>query len=288
MSRALAEVSIGTPARRSTATGGCATRRATRSSKRRARSATGPMTWRKASIAPRSMTVGLLTNDSFGRFSFPIVEALEQRLGGRGIAVFMCNATDDPARERQHLDQLMRKRIDGLVVTARRADMRPAVSGPSPACRSSMCIRRPMIRIRSASFPTTKAARALAVDHLIALGRKRIAHIAGPERFDAVRLRKPGHQHALAAAKIAFDPRASIVNGPWSESWGREAVADTVRRRWGRARCAVLRQRPDRARCGRSVARPRHRGAGRRRHRRLRQLGRDDRWPRGRRSPAST
>ena len=28
----------------------------------------------------RSMTVGLLSNDSFGRFTFPIVEALERRL----------------------------------------------------------------------------------------------------------------------------------------------------------------------------------------------------------------
>ena len=43
----------------------------------------------------------------------------------------MSNATDDPAREKQHLEQLMRKRIDGLVVTARRADKRPPI-GPLP------------------------------------------------------------------------------------------------------------------------------------------------------------
>src|ERR1700744_2163577 len=47
----------------------------------------------------RSMTVGILSNDSFGRFAFPIVEALENRLADEGIAVFMCNATDDPERE---------------------------------------------------------------------------------------------------------------------------------------------------------------------------------------------
>src|ERR1700756_3163445 len=46
----------------------------------------------------RSMTVGILSNDSFGRFAFPIVEALERRLFDHGIAVFMCNATDDPRR----------------------------------------------------------------------------------------------------------------------------------------------------------------------------------------------
>src|ERR1700754_4781253 len=79
----------------------------------------------------RSMTVGIISNDSFGRFTLPIVEALEQQFTDQGIAIFMCNATDDPARERQHLDQLMGKRIDGLVVTARRADQRPPVAVPA-------------------------------------------------------------------------------------------------------------------------------------------------------------
>ncbi len=80
----------------------------------------------------RSMTVGIISSDSFGRFTLPIVEALEQQLADQGIAIFMCNATDDPARERQHIDQLLGKRIDGLVVTSRRADERPPV-GPLPA-----------------------------------------------------------------------------------------------------------------------------------------------------------
>src|SRR5689334_6439503 len=62
----------------------------------------------------KSRTIGIISNDSFGRFTFPIVEALEERLAEERTAVFMCNATDDPARERQHLDQLLGKRVDGL------------------------------------------------------------------------------------------------------------------------------------------------------------------------------
>jgi LacI family transcriptional regulator len=171
----------------------------------------------------RSMTVGLLTNDSFGRFSFPIAEALEQKLSENGIAVFMCNATDDPDRERQHLEQLMRKRIDGLVVTARRADKRPPIAH-LPGI--------PVIYVYSQAddpdalclIPDDEGGAVLAVDHLLAQGRKRIAHIAGPERFDAVRLRRAGHASALKRAGIRFDPKL-YVNGPWSESWGRDAVA---------------------------------------------------------------
>ena len=107
----------------------------------------------------RSMTVGILSNDSFGRFTFPIVEALERRLFDHGIAVFMCNATDDPARERRHIEQLLGKRVDGLIVTARRADQRAPIV---PAARGL-----PVVYVfshvddptRFACCPTTRVAR---------------------------------------------------------------------------------------------------------------------------------
>ena len=46
-----------------------------------------------------SGSIGLISNDSFGRFTMPIMEGLEGVLAPLGIGVFMCNATDDPARE---------------------------------------------------------------------------------------------------------------------------------------------------------------------------------------------
>lgn len=172
----------------------------------------------------RSMTVGLITNDSFGRFSFPIFEALEEKLADQGIAVFMCNATDDPARERQHLEQLMRKRIDGLIVTARRADKRPPV-GPLPPGLPIIYVYSQADDPNALSLvPDDEGGARLAVEHLLAGGRRRIAHIAGPERFEAVRLRRAGYAAALDAAGVAYDP-ALYLNGPWSEGWGREAIA---------------------------------------------------------------
>ncbi len=172
----------------------------------------------------RSMTVGILTNDSFGRFTFPIVAALERRLSDHGIAVFMCNATDDPSRERRHIDQLLRKRIDGLVVTARRTDKR----APVEALVRSLPVVYVFSRVENSEalclLPDDKGGAKLAVRHLLALGRKRIAHISGPERFEAVRLRRAGYREALASAGIK--PReGDFLSGPWSEAWGREAVA---------------------------------------------------------------
>jgi LacI family transcriptional regulator len=178
----------------------------------------------------RSMTVGILSNDSFGRFAFPIVEALERRLSDHGIAVFMCNATDDPMRERRHIDQLLGKRVDGLVVTARRADRRAPIE---PASRGL-----PVVYVFSqvenpdalCLLPDDEGGARLAVNHLAALGRKKIVHITGPERFEAVRLREMGWRKALAEAGL----KASASNcrtGQWSEAWGREAAQDLMSRR---------------------------------------------------------
>jgi LacI family transcriptional regulator len=178
----------------------------------------------------RSMTVGILSNDSFGRFAFPIVEALERRLFDHGIAVFMCNATDDPARERRHIDQLLGKRVDGLVVTARRADRRAPIE---PAARGL-----PVVYVFSqvenpdalCLLPDDEGGARLAVSHLAGLGRRRIAHITGPERFEAVRLREMGWRKALAEAGLKA--RAGDCHaGHWSEAWGREAAQNLMSRR---------------------------------------------------------
>src|SRR5258708_4598826 len=72
----------------------------------------------------QSLTVGVISNDSFGRFAMPIIEGLEECLSDKRISVFMCNATDDPEREARHVESLIGKRVDGIVVTARRADRR--------------------------------------------------------------------------------------------------------------------------------------------------------------------
>ncbi|WP_338722732.1 LacI family DNA-binding transcriptional regulator [Devosia sp. XK-2] len=171
----------------------------------------------------QSFTVGLISNDSFGRFTMPIMEGLETVLHEAGIALFMCNATDDPEREKRHIDQLLGKRVDGLVFTGRRADRRPV---PGLALGNL-----PKIYVFSQSdepgavclLPDDEGGARLATDHLLALGRKRIAHVTGPEDFEAVRLRRLGYEKSLAR----IDPDL-ILHGDWSEAWGRQAAAQLL------------------------------------------------------------
>ncbi|WP_395812368.1 LacI family DNA-binding transcriptional regulator [Devosia sp.] len=220
----LADVSIGTASKALNANGRL--RPETRDKVRRVAQEIGyrPNDMAQSLHRTRSMTVGIISTDSFGRFTLPIFQALEEQFADQGIAVFMCNATDDPARERQHLDQLLGKRIDGLVVTARRSDKRPAI-GP-------LANNIPIVYVFSqaddpdalALLPDDEGGAKLATRHLLDLGRRRIAHITGPERFEAVQLRHRGYDLALRDAGIAPHP-SDYLAGSWSEEWGRDAVA---------------------------------------------------------------
>lgn len=172
----------------------------------------------------RSMTVGVISTDSFGRFTLPIFQALEEQFADRGIAIFMCNATDDPERERQHLDQLLGKRIDGLVVTARRADKRPPVGPLPPGLPVIYVFTQADDDSAMSLIPDDEGGARIGVKHLIETGCKRIAHVTGPLHFEAVQLRHRGYLSALAEAGLTADP-AHYLSGAWSEAWGRDAVA---------------------------------------------------------------
>lgn len=176
----------------------------------------------------QSLTVGMISTDSFGRFTMPIMEGLEECLTDQRMAVFMCNATDDAEREALHVESLLGKRVDGIVVTARRSDRRPKLLTPTSDVPVIYVFTQVDDPDAYCLLPDDEGGAALATQHLIDLGRKRIAHITGPERFEAVRLRYNGYRKTLAAAGVeALD--SFYLPGIWSEGWGREAVAQLYR-----------------------------------------------------------
>ena len=57
------------------------------------------------------------------------------------------------------------------------------------------------------------------------IGRRRIAHITGPERFEAVQLRHRGYSAGARRGGAAGASPRYYLPGDWSEAWGRDAVA---------------------------------------------------------------
>jgi LacI family transcriptional regulator len=177
----------------------------------------------------RTYTVGLISTDRYGRFSIPLLEGIEDALENARMSVFLCNGGDDAERERRHVEQLLAKRVDGIIVTARRTDPRPAL-----ATGRSLPLLYAFAQARGASapclLPDDRGGGRLATQHLLAAKRRRIAHVTGPEDFEAVRHRRDGYRQALRAAGLG-ETAGAVVSGPWSEAWGREAVDALLQRR---------------------------------------------------------
>jgi LacI family transcriptional regulator len=180
-----------------------------------------PNTLAQALLAGRSFTVGLITTDSFGRFSIPVMLGAEDALGSGQVSVFMCDTRDDPARERRYVEMLAARRVDGLIVAGRRVEPRPPVTA-GPGIPVIYAMTQPIGADGPAVLPDDSGAGRAAAGHLLGAGRRRIGHITGPERFLAARQRAAGFSGALAAAGL--EPAGGMRFGEWSERWGREAA----------------------------------------------------------------
>lgn len=172
-------------------------------------------------LAGRTYTVGLVTGDSYGRFSIPVMLGAEDALGAGQISVFLCDTRDDPIRERHYVERLLARRVEGIIVTGRRTEPRPSIGSGLPV-PVVYAMTRSAEESDVSIIPDDEGGGALATRHLLATGRTRIGHITGPERFEAARERARGLEGALARAGL--EPAGEILFGQWSEEWGRQAA----------------------------------------------------------------
>jgi LacI family transcriptional regulator, galactose operon repressor len=177
----------------------------------------------QALLAGRSFTVGLITTDSYGRFSIPVMLGAEDALGIGQISVFMCDTREDPERERRYVEALAARRVDGLIITGRRIEPRPPVTA-GPGIPVVYAMTQPLGEDGPAVLPDDEGGGRTAAEHLLAAGRGRIGHITGPERFLAARMRAAGFGAALAGAGLEMAGGGPLY-GEWSERWGRDSAA---------------------------------------------------------------
>ncbi len=172
-------------------------------------------------LRQRSFTVGLLTNDTYGRFSLPVMAGVSEALLDNGVSVFLCNVEDDPRLGQLHVDAMLEKRVDGIIASGKRLDRHLPVDLADLGIPVIYAFTEP--DPNSIAFVSDDEGGArLAVEHLIALGRRRIVHVTGPETFAVVHQRAGAYRAVLAEHGLAG---ARVMTGAWSEAWGHQAVA---------------------------------------------------------------
>ena len=173
----------------------------------------------------RTYTVGMITTDSIGRFSIPLMLGAEDALGAGQMSVLLCDARDDPIREQYYLRTLLNRRVDGIIVTGRRTQARAPLGTdlPVPVVYAFISSTDPG---DCSVVPDEAGGARKAIEHLLAIGRCRVVHITGPDHHHSALVRTSAASSALAEAGLTLARPALF--GEWSEAWGRRAAGMLV------------------------------------------------------------
>jgi LacI family transcriptional regulator len=150
----------------------------------------------------RTGVVGILVAD-FGSFAAELVQGAVEALHGNEYELVVYSACKSGAEaagwERRYLSRLAGTIIDGAILvtpTIESVEHGPPVVAVDPLTRQS---EMPTV------FSDNLRGAVLAVEHLLALGHRRIGHVAGRAGLQSAALRMQGYRDALERAGIPVD-----------------------------------------------------------------------------------
>lgn len=192
----------------------------------------------------RSHVVGLVVHDIANPFFAEVARGAEQALELRGYTVMLCNSIGASDRQQRHLHFLEEQRVAGVLIT------------PVDPSRD----RRELDRLRTRGLAVvlvdeaadSEHACSVAVDdvrggelvgeHLLAVGRRRIVYVTGPDTIRQCHDRGVGLQRAINAHAGNDGVSLDVVQVPaLNGRAGHAAVAE------------ILSHRPDAVFCGNDV-----------------------------------
>lgn len=172
----------------------------------------------------RTNAIGVVLPDLHGEFFSEIVRGMDREASRRGYLLLLSNLHGSPDQASLAL-RAMRGRVDGLIVMAPQLGADDLDAALPRGLPSILINTRDGSGSRAAIHLDNAAGVRAVVDHLAALGRKQLVHVAGPEgNIDA--------DERAAAFRAACADRhldCEVLRGDFEQSSGERLVGELVR-----------------------------------------------------------
>lgn len=173
----------------------------------------------------KTQTIGVILPDLYGEYFSELIRGMDVAARALSYHLIVSSSHDD-AEEASAAIRSMRGRVDGLIVLSPHLDA--ANLAASLAGRTPVLLMNGGADAGRASIVVDNHGGAVAaVRHLIAGGRTRIAHIAGPAGNLEAEARLAGYLEAMAEAGLP----TTVVDGAFTKASGHAAGADLASRR---------------------------------------------------------
>lgn len=178
----------------------------------------------RSMVTGRTYLIGLVLPDLMHSFFAEVAMGVSRRLQPLGYQAVIANTQEDSEIEKRDIALLAARKVDGLIIaSAQRQRAAQTLRALDRAGTPYVLIDR-MVPGVTANYVGAKDEEigAIATEHLIAQGARRIAHIRGPA-VSTGRGRLRGYRRALR--RSGMEVRADyIVSGEWGDRGGYDAM----------------------------------------------------------------
>jgi LacI family transcriptional regulator len=156
----------------------------------------------RSMIARRTKTIGVVISDISNPFYPELIKGVEDVSNEAGYTVILVSSADSVERHARVVETLRERRVDAYILASARLDdeVSPRILASEPA---AVVVNR---GLPDGAFSQVLLDNALgsqlAVQHLLALGHSRIAHVGGPAYAQNARERADGYGTAMRAAGL--------------------------------------------------------------------------------------
>ncbi|TVX93427.1 LacI family DNA-binding transcriptional regulator [Paenibacillus agilis] len=176
----------------------------------------------------KTAAVALMVPDILNPFFPEIARAAEDAAAAEGYTLVLCNTDNSPVKEKQYIETLINKQIDGIIISSYtiqpeqiialqdRSIPVVAIDKPFP--------NYPIVTITAAN----RHGGELAVSHLQAAGCSKIAHISGPTHVHASRERTIAYEEICK--ELPWFTPTLIGYGNFTVAGGYQAMKDIYKK----------------------------------------------------------
>lgn len=178
-----------------------------------------PNTLARSLRSKRTQTLALVITDITNPFFTSIARGVEDTASDAGFTVIFCNTDESEVEERQYVQVLLQKKVDGILLVPARSSAQSIEFIHKQNTPVVVLDRRiPEAKADVVRCDSEGGAYHL-VQLLISLGHRRIAILSGPDRVSTSLDRVAGCQRALDEAGIDAESRL-ILSGEFTQNSG--------------------------------------------------------------------
>jgi len=153
----------------------------------------------------RTKTIGLVIPDISNQFFAEISRKIEDKGFEYGYSVILCNTDDDSEKEKNYIDVLIAKQVDGILFISA-GDSSSNLRKPKEFYTPIVVVDRDINEINADIVLVDNSNGGYkATKYLIELGHRRIGCISGPSQTTPSAQRISGYKRALEEANLSID-----------------------------------------------------------------------------------